>query len=108
MGSFSFHLSLIYTQSYKAKVVITPFIASRAGHNHVVISRLKGPSRLDNQIPLTSIPSRDLKSYPLRRESITVHLGDLVACVDLGRQVKIMFLLIDVVLLQELSALDLV
>jgi len=37
-----------------------------------------------------------------------VHLGDLVACVYLGSPVKVLLLLIDVVLLQELGALDLV
>ena len=37
-----------------------------------------------------------------------VHLGDLVACVYLGSQVEVMLLLINVVLLQELGALDLV
>jgi hypothetical protein len=105
---FSFHFILIYIQSYKVKVIITPSIASRAGHNHVVISRLQGPSRLDNQIPLTSVPSHDLESFLLRGESTMVHLGDLVACMNLSRQVNIMLLLIDVVLLQELGALDLV
>jgi hypothetical protein len=37
-----------------------------------------------------------------------VHLGDLVACVYLGSSVKVLLLLINVVLLQELGALDLV
>lgn len=43
-----------------------------------------------------------------RSEPVLVDLGDLVAGVHLGCPVKLLVLLVDVVLLQELGALDLV
>lgn len=44
----------------------------------------------------------------LRGESALVHFGNLVAGVNLCRPVQVRLLLVDVVLLQELGALDLV
>lgn len=58
---------------------------------------------------MQSLPNSDSGLIKgLRGESAVVELGNLVASVNSGSEIKLLILLVNIVLLQELGALDLV